>query len=124
MTQDSVPPLSEPSSTPSPRAQISELVSDVRQLAESEWQYAKARLSYSGGVVRKAGVYALLAILAVSTAAIALVLGILLIITAYWGPWIATASVVSTLIAIAIICALLARKTAKNLSFAKDESDD
>ena len=124
MTQDSVPPLSEPSTTPSPRAQISELVSDVRQLAESEWQYAKARLSYSGGVVRKAGVYALLAILAVSTAAIALILGILLIITAYWGPWIATASVVSTLIAIAIICALLARKTAKNLSFAKDESDD
>lgn len=124
MTQDNVPPLSEPSTTPSPRAQISELVSDVRLLAESEWQYAKARLSYSGGVVRKAGVYALLAILAVSTAAIALVLGILLIITAYWGPWIATASVVSTLIAIAIICALLARKTAKNLSFAKDESDD
>ncbi len=124
MTQDSVPPLSEPSTTPSPRAQISELVSDVRLLAESEWQYAKARLSYSGGVVRKAGVYALLAILAVSTAAIALILGILLIITAYWGPWIATASVVSTLIAIAIICALLARKTAKNLSFAKDESDD
>jgi hypothetical protein len=111
------------SDPPSPRTQIAGLVSDVRKLAEAELEYARARLSYSGGVVRKAGIYALLAMLAISAAAIALVLGILLIIATYWGPWVATAITVMMFSGAAYLLALRARATARNLSFADPEDD-
>jgi Flp pilus assembly protein TadB len=121
MTENSIPPNTD--ETPSPREQISGLVSDVRTLAEAEWEYARARLSYSGGVVRKAGIYALLSILALSSAGIALVLGILLIIASYFGPWVATIAVVLVFIFVAYLLAISARKTARNLSFAEDDLD-
>jgi hypothetical protein len=124
MTQDNVPPEYDTDEAPSPREQIAGLVSDVRTLAEAEWEYAKARLSYSGGVVRKAGIYALLAILAVSAAAIALVLGILLIIASYAGPWVATFVVVLLFSLAAYLFAISARNTARNLRFSEDEGDD
>lgn len=108
---------------PSPRAQIAGLVSDVRELAEAEWEYARARLTYSGGVVRKAGIYALLAVLAISAAAFALVLGTLLIIASYWGPWAATGITVVAFGLAAYLLALRARATAKNLSFAEPNDD-
>jgi uncharacterized membrane protein YqjE len=108
---------------PSPRAQIAGLVSDVRELAEAEWEYARARLTYSGGVVRKAGIYALLAVLAISAAAFALVLGTLLIIASYWGPWAATGITVVVFSLTAYLLALRARATAKNLSFAERDDD-
>lgn len=123
MTQHSIPPETESEETLSPREQISGLVSDVRTLAEAEWEYARARLSYSGGVVRKAGIYALLAILALSAAAVALVLGILLIVASYFGPWVATIAVVLVFSFAAYLFAISARKTARNLNFAEDESD-
>lgn len=124
MTKDSIPPHSEPDDTPSARAQVSALVSDVRTLAEAEWEYAKARLTYSGGIVRKAGVYALLAILTLSGAAIALIVGLLLIIAQYWGAWAATAVVVLGCTAIAILCAIMARRTARHLHFSDGDADD
>lgn len=123
MNTDSIPPVPEMDEAPAPRAQIAALVSDVRTLAEAEWEYAKARLSYSGGVVRKAGVYALIAVLAVSASAIALVLGLLLILTSYWGPGAATIIVVVIFSIVAVLCALMARKTARNLTFIEEDSD-
>lgn len=123
MNTDSIPPAPEIEDAPAPRAQIAALVSDVRTLAEAEWEYAKARLSYSGGVVRKAGVYALIAVLAVSASAIALVLGLLLILTRYWGPVAATIIVVVVFSIVAVLCALMARKTARNLTFIEEDSD-
>jgi uncharacterized membrane protein len=122
MNDDSIPPLDEDIDAPSSRAQIAGLVSDVRALAETEWDYAKARLNYSGGVVRKTGIYVLLALLAISAAAIALIVGLLLIIANYWGPWIATIIVVLVFSIAAYIFAISARKTARNLSFAEDET--
>lgn len=126
MTKDSIPPAPDQPApdadvAPSPREQISGLVNDVRTLAEAEWEYARARLSYSGGVVRKAGVYALLAILALSAAAIALVLGLLLIIASYYGPWVATIAVVLLFSLAALLFAINARNTARNLRFGEDD---
>jgi Putative Actinobacterial Holin-X, holin superfamily III len=122
----SPPPLvteldAEPSS---PRAQIEGLANDVRALAEAEWEYARARISYSGGVVRKAGLFALLAILSLSGAAIALILGILLILAHYLGPWAATAITVLLFALAAYVFALRARATARNLSFSEADSND
>jgi hypothetical protein len=124
MDKDSIPPIIHDDDAPSPRSQIAGLVSDVQSLAQAEWDYAKKRLSYSGGVARKAGIYALLAIAAFSSAAVALVLGILLIVASYWGPWIATASVVIVSGLAAFWLAMTARNTARNLTFAEDDRDD
>lgn len=123
MSNNPIPPEDQDTETPSPRAQISGLVSDVRTLAEAEWQYAKARLSYSGGIMRKAGIYAIAAILALSAAAIALVIGLLLIVASYWGLWIATALVVLLFSLSAYMLAVMARNTARNLRFAEDNHD-
>lgn len=123
MTQNSIPPIPEPDAPPSPGAQISALVDDVRSLASAEWEYAKARLSYSGGVVRKAGAFALIAMVAVSGAAIALILGLLLIIGQYFGNIAATIIVVLFFTAIAIICGILARNTARALNISDGDSD-
>ena len=73
MENDNIPPRVHNDEAPSPRDQIAGLVSDVQSLAQAEWHYAKARLSYSGGVARKAGLYALLAIVALSAAGVALI---------------------------------------------------
>jgi hypothetical protein len=124
MDNDSIPPRVNDDDAPSPRVQIAALVNDVQSLAKAEWDYAKARLSYSGGVARKAGIYALLAILALSAAGIALVLGTLMIIASYWGPWIATASVVIVSGLTAVMLAVSARNTARNLTFSEDDRDD
>jgi Putative Actinobacterial Holin-X, holin superfamily III len=107
----------------SPRLQVAELVSDVRNLAKAEWEYARARLTYSGGIMRKAGIYALLAIIALSGASIAFIVGTLLIIASYLGPWIATAITVLLFTSLAVLFALRARSTAKNLSFAERDDD-
>lgn len=121
MENDSIPPIVHDDDAPSPREQIGGLVGDVRSLAEAEWNYAKARLSYSGGVARKAGLYALLAIVALSSAGVALILGILLIVSSYCGPWIATASVVIASSIAAFLLAISARNTARNLNFTEDD---
>jgi hypothetical protein len=107
---------------PSPVDQIGALIGEVRSLAEAEIDYAKARLSYSGGVVRKAGLFALFAILAISGAAIALILGLLLALAAYIGPIIATLIIVAAFALAAYVFAIFARKTARNLKF--DEGSD
>ena len=123
MDKDSIPPIVHDDETPSPREQIAGLVSDVQSLAQAEWEYAKARLSYSGSVARKAGLYALLAIVALSSAGVALILGTLLIVASYFGPWIATASVVITSCLAAFLFSIGARNTARNLSFTEDDGD-
>jgi Putative Actinobacterial Holin-X, holin superfamily III len=124
MKNHSIPPIIDDDDATSPRTQIAGLVGDVQSLAQAEWDYAKARLSYSGGVARKAGIYALLAVVALSSAGIALILGILLIINSYWGPWIATASVVLVSGLAACVFAISARNTARNLNFTEDDGDD
>lgn len=123
MENDSIPPIVHDDAPTSPRDQIAGLVSDVQSLAQAEWDYAKARLSYSGSIARKAGLYALLAIVALSSAGVALILGILLIVASYYGPWIATASVVIVSVMLAFLFAISARNTARNLSFTEDDGD-
>ena len=123
MDKDSIPPIVQNDEAPSPRDQVAGLFSDVQSLAQAEWDYAKARLVYSGAVARKAGLYALLAIVALSSAGVALILGILLIVSNYFGPWVATASVVITSCLAAFLFAISARNTARNLSFNEDDRD-
>jgi len=107
----------------SPVAQVRALVDEVKALADAEIAYAKARIGYSGGIIRKAGQWALVSILLLAATAIALVLGILLIIAHYWGPVVATLTVVLFFAATAVLAAIYARNIARRLSFAEDMRD-
>ncbi len=127
MESDRIPPdfnTEDVSDLPTPRAQISALFQDVRSLAETEINYAKARLSYSGGIIRKAGIWAVLSLLFLVGAVIALILGLLLIVHSYWGPWVATVSIVLIFGLSAFFAALKARNMAQNLSFSENSVDD
>jgi Flp pilus assembly protein TadB len=111
------------SETLSPVEQVQALVGDVKALAEAELAYAKSRLAYSGGVIRKAGLWALLALLFLSGAVVALILGLLLILTVYVGPWLATAIVVLLFLLAAWAAGSCARSTANDLKFEEDGND-
>ena len=101
----------------SPLGQVCNLIEEVRALAEVEVDYVKARISYSGGILRKAGLFALLALLFLSSAVIALIIGLLLIVASYWGPIVATLVVVALFAAAALGAALYARNTVRKLKF-------
>ena len=124
MDKDTSPASDSEAAPPSPAEQVRTLVADVRALAEAEIDYAKARLSYSGGIIRKAGIWAFLAIFFLSGAIIALILGLLLILNHYIGPWLATAIVVVGFALAAWGAGLAARRTANSLKFDEGEGHD
>ncbi len=123
MEKDSIPAETVEQEASSPAEQVTALFGEVRSLAAAEIEYAKARLSYSGGVMRKAGLLALLSLLALSGAAMALILGLLLIVSSYFGPIVATLAVVTTFTVATWALGVSARNTARNLKFDEDESD-
>ena len=124
MENDTSPAGGTQTEPPSPAEQVRTLVADVRALAEAEIDYAKARLNYSGGIIRKAGIWALLAIFFLSGAIIAMILGLLLIADHYFGPWLATAIVVISFVLAAWGAGLAARRTANNLKFDDSETNE
>ncbi len=123
MEKDSIPAEPVEQEASSPAEQVTALFGEVRSLAAAEIEYAKARLSYSGGVMRKAGLLALLSLLALSGAAMALILGLLLIVSSYFGPIVATLAVVTTFTVATWALGISARNTARNLKFDEDASD-
>ncbi len=123
MEKDSIPAEPVEQEASSPAEQVTALFGEVRSLAAAEIEYAKARLSYSGGVMRKAGLLALLSLLALSGAAMAFILGLLLILSSYFGPIVATLAVVTTFTVATWALGVSARNTARNLKFDEDESD-
>ena len=123
MEKDSIPAEPVEQEASSPAEQVTALFGEVRSLAAAEIEYAKARLSYSGGVMRKAGLLALLSLLALSGAAMAFILGLLLILSSYFGPIVATLAVVTTFTVATWALGISARNTARNLKFDEDESD-
>ena len=121
MTEEQIPP--ETSADPvAPRAQIAGLIEDVKALAQAEIDYARARLSYSGAIAKRAGLFALLAFMVFGSACIALVIGTMLIIDHYWGPWAATIITVLSFALIALLLGLRAQAIAKRLDFGGDDN--
>lgn len=119
MTEDNIPPVAPPEPL-APSAQIAGLVQDVKMLALAELDYARARLAYSGTIAKQAGIYAVLALMMIGSACIALVLGTLLILNSYWGPWAATFGTVVLFVIIASALALRAKAISKKLDFKGD----
>lgn len=111
----------------SAQEQIAALILDGRELVQTELAYYKGRINYSGELVKRAGLWASVALFCLFGAVIALILGILLIIAHYAGPIVATISVTLAFICAAIIFALYARANARKLAFpemAKENADE
>lgn len=106
------------------RTQIAQLAGDVRQMLDAEMRYYRTRFEYTRGVVTRAAGFGVIALGALLGAAVALVVGILLILSSVLGPIAAT---VITVIAFGIIgafCGYKARNWVQKVHFPEIQKDD
>lgn len=103
------------------KSQVTGLIEDVRILAHAEVEYYRAKLSINMAATKRVVVLAGVAIISGTTAIIALILGLLLILSDYLGPIAATAIVTGAALLVAAITMGMAIKRAKRLPL--DEND-
>lgn len=103
------------------KSQVTGLIEDVRILAHAEVEYYRAKLSVNMAATKRVVVLAGVAIISGTTAIIALILGLLLILSDYLGPIAATAIVTGAALLVAAITMGMAIKRAKRLPL--DEND-
>ena len=72
------------------KLQFNDLVDDVRKLAEAEIEYYRVKLSVNMAATKTMLVLFSIAVISGITTMVALILGILLILSYYWGPVAAT----------------------------------
>ena len=118
---------SEKADQPSPelekplKLQIADLVEDARALAIAELEYYRTKLS-----INMAATKTVLTLFAISvtmglTAIVALILGILLIVSSYLGPVAATGIVTGTTLLVTTILMSMAIKRARKLPLDENE---
>jgi len=118
---------SEKADQPSPESekplklQIADLVEDARALAIAELEYYRTKLS-----INMAATKTVLTLFAISvtmglTAIVALILGILLIVSSYLGPLAATGIVTGTTLFVTTILMSMAIKRARKLPLDENE---
>jgi len=103
------------------KSQVTGLIEDVRILAHAEVEYYRAKLSINMAATKRVVVLAGVAIISGTTAIIALILGLLLILSDYLGPIAATAIVTGAALLVAAITMGMTIKRAKRLPL--DEND-
>ncbi len=103
---------------------VSQLALDFRQLVSAEMRYYQARLKYSTTVAKWTGIYLAMALFALFGTAVAVILGLLLVFSTWFGPVIATLIVSLSFGAIGIIFAMLARQSTKKFKFAEVEEEE
>lgn len=106
------------------RTQVAHLVGDVRQMLDAEMRYYRTRFEYTRGVVTRAAGFGVVALGALLGAAIALVVGILLILSSALGPGAATAITVVTFGLIGAFCGYKARNWVQKVHFPEIQKDD
>jgi hypothetical protein len=99
------------------------LASQVRTFAEAEMAFQKARAVYVGGQARTIAMLGVVAATLVFFAAMAAVLGTVIALGPVLGLWGATGAVTLGLLAIALICALIAMVRAKRVKSVLGEND-
>ncbi len=103
------------------KLQISDLIDDVRTLAEAELEYYRVKLSVNMAATKTVLLLFSVAIIVGITAAVALILGILLILSHYWGPVAATGLLTGSALLVTIVLLNMAIKRARKLPL--DEND-
>ena len=120
MAEDAVsepaPPAEEAEAADSLVADLRNLAEDTRTALEAELAFQQARAGYAAGAAKGIAIYfalaALLALIALCTLAIGLVLALIPLV----GAWAATAIVVGALLAVAVVLGLLGRGAVRRLS--------
>ncbi len=102
-------------------AQIGAFVGDVTSMAKAELHYYRTRLAYSQSMAKRIGIYAMVSAATFFAGIAALIFGLLLICAHYLGPIFATIIVTGAFLAVAVFAGLMARKSAKNLSFHEND---
>ena len=102
-------------------SQVTDLIEDVRLLAHAEVEYYRVKLSVNMAATKRIVTLFGIAVICGSTAIITLILGLLLILSNYFGPIAATAIVTGTALLIAAVLMNMAVKGAKRLPL--DEND-
>jgi uncharacterized membrane protein YqjE len=102
-------------------SQVTGLIEDVRILARAEVEYYRAKLSVNMAATKRVVALAGIAILFGSMAIIALILGILLVLSDYFGPLASTGIVTGSALLVATITMSMAIKRARKLPL--DEND-
>jgi len=106
------------------RSQIAQLAGDMRQMLDAEIRYYRARFEYTRNVVTRAAVFGFVALAALLGAAIALVVGILLILSSTVGPMAATVITFVSFAVIGAICGYKARNWVQKVHFPEIQKDD
>ncbi|MEP2102339.1 MAG: phage holin family protein [Parasphingorhabdus sp.] len=103
------------------KLQVSDLVDDVRKLAEAEIEYYRVKLSVNMAATKTVLVLFSVAIILGITTMVALILGILLILSHYWGPVAATGLLTGGALLLTTVLMTMAIKRARKLPL--DEND-
>ncbi len=111
-------PVAEEESIPS---QVSNLLDDVRNLAQAEIEYYRVKLSVNMAATKTVLLLFSVAIIVGVTGAVALILGILLILSHYWGPVAATGLLTGSALLVTTVLLNMAIKRARKLPL--DEND-
>ncbi len=103
---------------------IDRLISDVKGVIAAERAYWKTRMRYSKSLAKQTAILFGGAIALAASAFTALILGMLLVLSARIGPIGATALVTLVTLSIACVMAWLALRRLRRISFAKPASID
>lgn len=102
-------------------SQVTDLIDDVRLLAQAEVEYYRVKLSVNMAATKRIMTLFGLGVICASMAVISLILGMLLILSRYLGPVAATAIVTGAALLVAAVTINMAIKRAKKLPL--DETD-
>ncbi len=102
-------------------SQVADLIEDVRLLAHAEIEYYRVKLSVNMAATKRLLALAGIAIICATMAVIALILGVLIILSDYFGPVAATGIVTGSTLLVAVVTMGMAIKRAKQLPL--DEND-
>lgn len=114
---------SDEQSAASPVEQITLVLDDVRALVQAELRYFQSRLDYSRYVMKWSLLFGVIAIVTLSGAAVALILGTLLTLEPHIGPGWATIVTVTGFLVIGLASGFAARHWMQKVRFTEIESD-
>ncbi|MEO9600668.1 phage holin family protein [Parasphingorhabdus sp.] len=103
------------------KSQVSDLIEDARILAHAEVEYFRTKLSVNMAATKRLLLLFGIAIISGTMAIIALILGLLLVLSDYFGPLAATGITAGSALLIATIMMSMAIKRARKLPL--DEND-
>ena len=121
LAEETAAPVADEAEAKTLTSQVNDLIEDVRILAYAEVEYYRAKLSLNMAATKRLLLLFGIAVIFGSMAIIALILGVLLILSEYLGPVAATAIVTGLALLIAAITMNMAIKRARKLPL--DEND-